>query len=212
MEKENQQRVIVIAPEAPGLQKLDRVEEFAGLSALAGVELQFVAGNRATLDAISAALLGGADIVVWAGHGGPNQLMAADGVVDGEWLASQLGYAPPRVAIIAACFSAQADETLESITNAISEGGIDCIGMTSSIADGAAILFTREFVRARVAGAGVATARRVAAKMVQRKYPDGRTIELVPGLRNGTRAMAQRVRGIEARLDAIEKVIDRLQG
>lgn len=212
MEKGNQERVIVIAPEAPGLKKLDRVEEFAGLSALAGVELQFVAGNRATLDAISAALLGGADTVVWAGHGGPNQLVTADAVVDGEWVASQLGFAPPKVAVIAACFSAGADEALESITNAISEEGIDCIGMSVGIADGSAILFTREFVRARIAGAGVATAKRVAANMVQRKYADGRVIELVPGLRNGTRAMALRLRGIETRLDAIEKAIVRLAG
>ena len=197
-------RLLVVAPEVVGEKPLGWAHEFAGLSALAGVELRLVAADKATLDAVSAAMREPWDVVVWSGHGRPGGLAAVDGVVDGGWLAAQVGYCPPRVVVLAACYSANvALDGLSGLTHAVSEQGIDCIGMRHAVEDAAAIVFTRELVRAVAAGVGVSQGKRVAERMVRARYPNVGEIEFVPGLRNGTRAMAFRMKAVEDQVVAL---------
>ncbi len=93
-------RILLVAPEAPGLAPLAWTEELGQVSELAGVELVVCAGRRATRSAIGARLADDWDVVLWSGHGAPGRLMAADGPVSAEWLACMMRQSPPGVVLL----------------------------------------------------------------------------------------------------------------
>lgn len=196
--------VTVIAPEVAGYAPLAFAREIGALNAVEGVRLQIITGPDATLDKIARALRTRADLVIWSGHGKPGGLLTPDGLVDGEWLATQARKGAPRVMVLAACGSREC-EALSSLVSAVSRVGINVIGMPMAAEDDSAIQFNKEFLRALVAGADVYDAHRVATKRVALMNPqmaDG--IELIPGLTNGYRAIVDRIEAQDGRLLAIE--------
>lgn len=199
-------RVLLVAPEAPGLPPLAWAGEAGEIAAMDGVELEIAGGPQATLTRVSGRLRGQHELVVWSGHGGANTLALADGVVDGEWLACQLRQSPPEAALLAACFSAAQDAALDSLTETVSRAGINVVGMWVDVADRAALVYTREFVRALLAGAGVATADRVANRMMVAAYPAAAgTVHLVPGLLNGYGEIHRRLDRLESGFEELRR-------
>jgi len=195
-------RVLLIAPEHSDFAPLAWVKELAGLTAL-GVELVFVGADQATLNQIGARLHEPYDMLIWAGHGADDQLLTTDGLVDGNWLAAQLRTVHPRVVLIMACMSADLDDNLDSITRAISDAGIDCIGVRAQIEDHVARVFAREFVRATMANSNASQATRIALSMA-RPYGAVKGIDLVPGASNGYL--------LSDRLATLERTVARMDG
>jgi len=207
----NRLDVVVVAPEVPGQAPLALLGEIGELGAVTDVNLEVIGGAQATLDRIALALRHRADVVIWSGHGRPGRLLAVDGEVDGEWLATQARCGAPRVLILATCGSGGSNE-LESLVAEVSRVGINVVGMPVGMGDRAAITFNKEFLRALVAGADVYTAHRVATKQVAAldvMLADG--IILVPGLTNGYRAIVERIDAQDVRFDRIERELTKIQ-
>lgn len=201
-------RTLVIAPEAPGLPPLAMWQEISQIGDIEGVELTVCGGRAATRSRVAAQLRNPWELAIWSGHGQPGSLMAADGLISAEWLACQLRQAPPALAVVSACFSVARDAALGAITTAISQAGINVVGMWLAVEDRAAIVYDVELARAMASGSGVAVAHRVAVDQVALEYPKmAGCMYLTPGLVNGYRQIAQRMDGIEDRLGQVETVI-----
>ena len=194
-------RALQIAPEAPGLPKLAWCDELAQVSEFEGLQVTLCGGRQATRSAIGARLGQVWDVVLWAGHGGPGRLMAADGPVGAEWLACMMRQSPPGVAILSACYSGVRDETLHSLPESLSQSSITTVGMWVKVEDRAAVVYDVEFLRAYVSGRSVATAHRVAVAQVAMEYPAmAGAAFLLPGLVNGYGKIEKRLDGIEGAL------------
>jgi hypothetical protein len=206
--------VLLIGPDAPGLPGLAWLGEASAMGEIPGVQVAFLGGRQATLPAVAARLAAYHDVVIWSGHGGPNRLALADGLmVDGEWLACQMQTNPPRGLIIAACFSGNHDESLQSLAEATSQVGVSTVGMWVAVEDRAAGAYTVEFVRALAAGANVAVAHRVAGRMMADRFPTAAGAAfLLPGLTNGYSAINERLARVESRLTGLEGKLDWLGG
>ena len=196
-------KVRVIAPEAAGLPPLAWWSELARLSEIDGVEmLPIIGGRGATMAAVARACQTPSDVMIWSGHGGPGRLAVADGFVSADWLACQIRQAPPGAVVIAACQSGNRDEWLDSIAEAISQAGINCIGMWVSVEDRAAIVYNVEFLRAMVTGVGLAVSHRVAVKQVAMEWPEqAGAAFLMPGLSNGYGKVEKAIQGLKAGFD-----------
>ncbi len=178
-------RILVIAPEAPGLPPLSWASELAQVSELAGVEAFVCGGTRATRTAIGGRLAEFWEVVLWSGHGGPGRLMAADGPVSAEWLACMMRQSPPGVVVLSACWSGTRDDSLHSLAESLSQSSITCVGMWVSVEDRAAVVYDVEFLRAYASGRSVALAHRVAVAQVAMEYPKmAGAAFLLPGLMN----------------------------
>jgi hypothetical protein len=206
--------ILLIGPEAPGLPRLAWLGETSAMGEIPGVTVAFLGGPQATLPGVAARLRAFHDVVIWSGHGGPNRLALADGLmVDGEWLACQLQGNPPRALVVAACFSGHHDESLQSLAEAASQVGISTVGMWVAVEDRAAGTYTVEFVRALAAGANVAVAHRVAGRMMADRFPAAAGAAfLLPGLTNGYSVINERLARVESRLTGLEGKLDWLGG
>lgn len=201
-------KTLVIAPEASGLPPLAMWQEISQIGEIEGVELTVCGGKGATRSRVAAQLRTVWELVIWAGHGRPGALAAADGMISAEWLACQLRQAPPALVVVSACFSVVRDDTLGSVTTAISQAGMNVVGMWVSVEDRAAVVYDVELARAMASGSGVAVAHRVAVDQVSLDYPHmAGAMYLTPGLVNGYGKIAQRMDGIEQRLAGVEQTI-----
>jgi hypothetical protein len=204
--------VRVVAPEPPQLEPLGWWREFAQLSHISGVDLALLGSSEATYQAITEFLRPRCDVLIWSGHGLRNRLVTADGrFVDGEDLATYARPATPRVIVVAACYSAAADEDLDSITLAISQAGLNAIGMHAAVGDAAAVVFNVEFVRALAAGADLGRAFRLAQKrMAEVDLACAQNAFLMPALTNGYRVIADHVAQLDTRVGGVEQKIDQI--
>lgn len=206
-------RVLLIAPEAPGQVLLPWAVELAQVSELVGVQVTVCGGRSATRSTIAARLGAYWDVVLWSGHGAPGRLLAADGPVSAEWLACMMRQFPPGVVLLSACFSGSRDDTLHSLAETLSHSSITCVGMWCGVEDRAAVVYDVEFLRAYASGRSVALAHRVAVAQVAMEYPGmAGAAFLLPGLVNGYGKIEARLGGIEGRLAALERKLDRLCG
>lgn len=202
-------RVTHIAVQIPGLPELRLLSEIGALDNMAEVELTRVAGDRVTRTEVARALRRSADLMLWSGHGGPNQLAIPGGAVSGAWVATQLRAGAPRLAVFAACGSDVGDNLLRSVTLAVARRGINAIGFPLRVNDAAAATYIIELARALVAGADVAVAHEVAIEEIGGEdLAAARGIELRGGLMNGYRELLDRMDGFDARLGRVEGVVD----
>lgn len=204
--------VRVVAPEAPGLKALGWWNEFSQLANIGGVDLELLGSTQATYQAVTEFLRGRCDVLIWSGHGDRNQLVTADERrLDGEDLATYARPAMARVIVVAACFSAAPDEDLDSITLALSQGGMNAIGMSVAVGDGAAVTFNVELVRALAAGADLARAFRLAQKrMAEVSRECAQSAFLMPALTNGYRMIADHVSQLDTRVGNVESKLDQV--
>jgi len=204
--------VRVVAPEAPGLEPLGWWSEFSQLANIGGVDLALLGSSQATYQAITEFIRPRCDVLIWSGHGQRNRLITADlRYVDGEDLATYAKPATPRVIVVAACYSAAADEDLDSITLAISQAGLNAIGMHAEVSDSGAVAFNVEFVRALAAGADLARAYRLAQKrMAEVSLDCAQNAFLMPALTNGYRVISDHVSQLDTRVGNVEHKIDQV--
>jgi hypothetical protein len=204
-------RVLLIAPEAPGLPALDWIAELAQIAALPGVRVEMCMGQQATRAAVAMRLHQWWDCILWSGHGAPGRLALVDGPVGSDWLACMMRQAPPGAVVLSACFSGARDAALQSMAETLSQSGITCVGMWVEVEDRAAVIYDVEFVRALASGAGVAAAHRVAVTQVALEHPSAAGAAfLLPGLVNGYGKIAAELGAIRERLEVVERKLDAL--
>src|SRR5512139_1209819 len=201
-------RLLIIAPDAPGLPPLGWASELAQVSELDGVAPVLCGGGSATRSAIGARLADYWDVVLWSGHGAPGRLMTGDGPVSSEWVACMMRRSPPGVVLLSACYSGLRDDSLHSTAESLSQSSITCVGMWVGVEDRAAVVYDVEFLRAYTSGRSVALAHRVAVAQVALEYPAmAGAAFLLPGLVNGYSRIEKRLGAIEGRLTRIERVL-----
>ena len=198
-------RVLVIAPEIEGLPRLAQWDEIGQIGDIPGVRVETVGGPRVRLDQIADRLCQPHEVVVWSGHGQAGELATYRGAATGEWLAVQLKQNAPRVAILAACYSAGRTGELRSVAEPISMAGINVIGMATRVDDVAAVAYDTEFVRSLAAGGDVGQAHLIGLQQMRCVNAESaRGVFLLPGLANGYGLIEKRLGTIEGRLDRIE--------
>lgn len=202
--------VHVIAPEIEGMEPLGWWREYTQLSNIAGVEAKVLGGREATFPAVTEFMRSPCSLLLWSGHGGPNNLMCADRQsLDGDDLAMYARPSMARAVVLSACLSAYPDEDLDSLVMALSQAGMNAVGVMVTVKDAAAITFNIEFVRAMAAGADLARAYRSAQKrMAAISRNCAANAILMPALTNGYRVIADRVDRVEVRVGNMERKLD----
>lgn len=205
-------RVLFIGPAAPGLPPLRWWDELAELGEIEGARVEFLVGEKATIDRVAKALRTGTDIAIVSAHGVANQIVLADGRrINGEWLATQARRSPPECIVVGACFSGQRDHGFESIGEAISQAGIHALVFETEVNDSAGAVYSTEFVRAMAAVFDVVRASRVAsASAAQVNEATAGAARLVPGVVNGYREFVRRFEAIECQIRDLKSGQDRL--
>jgi hypothetical protein len=204
-------RVLVIAPDAPGLTPLDWRDELAQIGQVPDVRLELCIGRSAVRACVAARLHEWWDVVLWSGHGAPGRLLLTDGAIGADWLACMMRQAPPGVVVLSACFSGARDAALQSMAETLSHSGITTVGMWVGVADRAAIVYDVEFIRALAVGASVAVAHRVAVQQVALDVPAAAGAAfLLPGLMNGYGLIREELAELRVRVEGIEVKLDRV--
>jgi len=200
-------RVLYIAPEAPGLPALAWWEEASKIAAISGVDLTIISRGQATTEHVAQALRRGADLIIIAAHGAPNEIILADGCsVDGAWLATQARPGKPECVVIGACLSGVQDYALRDFGRELSRIGIHAVVFGVAVEDRAAGVYSVEFVRAMCAGSDVAQADLVAGLAAKRAYPKTSLgAQLVPALMNGYREVLERIECLGSDLAATKQ-------
>jgi len=204
--------VLCIAPVVRDLPPLALLDEISQIANIDGADVQILAGSEASRNHIAKALRQPRDVVVWAGHGMADRLVCSDGAyINARWLATQARAGAPRAFVVAACFSAQAGDSLESFTAELSDAGINAVGMFAEVDDAAAIVYDVEFVRALVAGANVSKAHRVAlAEMAFVSPRSAHGAIYTPADSNGYRDYKDQLKSFELRLSGVEATLQEL--
>jgi len=194
--------VLWICPTPPDLPPLQWAAELGGIEQLPGVEMHSLVGPAANTMAIGTALaLGAEDVVIWSGHGRENGLMTTEGVIlSGQWIAMQIKAGAPRIFLVGACFSGSVDEFLQSITEQVSEAGVNAIGFQAAANDRAAAVYAIEFVRALTADAAPNAAHRLARQECSKiNKATAASVIFQAGIVNGLSTVLQAIKtlGIE---------------
>ncbi len=208
-------KVLFIAPVAPNMERLAWHNELAALADIDGVEVTIVAGDAATIGCVARRLQQDAwDVIVFSGHGRANCLMLSDGrAIPGQWLATQAKTRAPEVVLVGACYSACADDALNSIGEAIADAGLHAICFEAAVDDLAGAVFSTEFIRSMAAVFDVARACKVATEMTALvNLQTAKSARLFRAAVNGWRQFTKRLDGIDIKLEEMNGRLRRLEG
>lgn len=208
---DNAQRALLIAPDAAGLVPLAWMNELAPMAQMPGVELTVCGGKQATRSAVVGRLREYWDVILWSSHGAPGRLMLADGPIGADWLAAMVRENPPRVFVLAACFSGARDQALNSLAETLSQAGVTTVGMWVEVQDAAAVVYNVEFVRALAQGAAPWAAHRAAVSQLALEHPGQAGVPfMLPAALTAGRRVEEDLAAIKRRLDVVELKLDRL--
>ena len=176
-------KVLFVAPEIPGLPKLETWSEIGQIGDMAGVTLDVLIGKNVTRARVANKLKQPREVIILAGHGEEGRFAVSDGWLTARWLAQYVKQAEPDVVLLAFCYSAGAGKTtLTSMAEEISGAGISVIAMPTAVDDDAAVIYDIELVRAFSNGAGLRKAHQIAQEQME-TLTDARHMPLfLPGL------------------------------
>ena len=190
--------VLLVAPVVPGLPPLSWMTEITSISAQQGVNLNFVGGETITKADIANVLRARHDIVLWAGHGRPGELLGPGWKVQPEWIAVQIRCGLPRLVILAACGSGITGRHMTALAAEVAHSGINTVAFLTNVDDRAALIYDQELIRAAAAGADMWSAHRVAVEAIRDDYPrTAKAATLIPGFTDGIRDFIVRIENLE---------------
>jgi len=133
-------RVLVIAPEIDGLQRLAQTTELTRLGDAPGIDIDPLTGPLVTLERVQGRLRRSTyDVVLWSGHGRAGRLLLPSGrEIEPRWLASEVNRSSATLVVLAVCDSAQR-KGLEGFSDVLPAAGINLVAMTVEVSDTAAI-------------------------------------------------------------------------
>ena len=160
-------RVLLIAPEIPGLPRLAQTSELTRIGDVPGVSVTSVIGTLVTSLRIQSQLRRGTfDVLLWSGHGTDGHLLLPDGTdVEPRWLASEVRQAAIKTVVLAVCDSAHR-RGLEGFVDVLPAAGINCIGMSIEVADTAAVAYDVALLQALAGGETLREAHRIGIEAI----------------------------------------------
>ena len=160
-------RVLLIAPEIPGLPRLAQTSELTRIGDVPGVSVTSVIGTLVTSLRIQSQLRRGTfDVLLWSGHGTDGHLLLPDGSdAEPRWLASEVRQAAIKTVVLAVCDSAHR-RGLEGFVDVLPAAGINCIGMSIEVADTAAVAYDVALVQALAGGETLREAHRIGIEAI----------------------------------------------
>lgn len=165
-------RVLIIAPEVPGLPALAQNNELTRIGDHPAIQVDPLIGHLVTTDRVASRLAGTRqyDAVLVSAHGRGGHVALADSTVEANWLASQLRRAQVPLLVLAVCASAVrpdggADLVL-SFPDVVPAAGISLVAMSVSVADLAAVEYDVAFFHALANGEALTQAHRIGVEVM----------------------------------------------
>ena len=160
-------RVLLIAPEIPGLPRLAQTSELTRINDVPGVSVVSVIGTLVTAQRIQAQMRRATyDVLLWSGHGKGGKLALPDGSdVEPRWLASEVRQAAIKTVILAVCDSTKRI-ALEGFCDVLPAAGVNCIGMSIEVADVSAVAYDVALLQALAGGETLREAHRIGIEAI----------------------------------------------
>ena len=176
-------RVLLIAPEIPGLPRLAQTTELTRIYSVPGIIVTPLIGPEVAKDKIQTQLRwSNHDVLAWIGDGKDGKLLLSSGErVEPRWLASELRGSHIGTAILSVCDSAKRSGW-DGFSDALPAAGISMIGMSAEISDTAAIAYDVAVLQSLANGDSLRTAHGIGLEAMgprcQRREPvDSRSRE-----------------------------------
>jgi len=178
-------KVLLVAPTIVGLPALGVWKEKDKIGDMDGVNLEVLTGPNVTRDRVSKRLERPYEVVIFAGHGQPGRFIVSDGKLTSNWMARYVKGASPKIVLLIACYSAAHYSALQNMAQEISAANVPVIAMSTVVDDGAATIYTVEFMRAFAGGASIREAHTIGLEQMETRTNPGQMPMFLPGL-NGS--------------------------
>ena len=194
-------RVLLIAPEIPGLPRLAQTSELTRIGDVPGVSVTSVIGTLVTSLRIQSQLRRGTfDVLLWSGHGKDGRLLLPGGEdIEPHWLASEVRRSGIATVVLSVCDSAMR-RGIEGFGDVLPAAGINTIVMMIEVTDTSAVEYDVALLHALVNGETLREAHRIGIEAIGNRT-DMTAPQLIPADGTAT-SLKRQVEAIQDKVDA----------